>query len=221
MENVVADHFSRIEGSPCTSLGLLDFDDEFPSERLYVVTVTSNIPWFADYGNYLVGWFIPKGLKFHEKKKFFKELRYLFWDEPYLFKICADQVIRWCVADEEHDDILAHCHSMQLGGHFGANRTIMKVLECGFYWPTLHKDAQAFVAQCDRCQRTGNISSRHEFPLNNMIVCEIFDVWGIDFMGPFPSSLGKNIYWFALITFLSGLRTLLLPLMMLEWWYGF
>ncbi|BBH09121.1 transposable element gene [Prunus dulcis] len=41
-----------------------------------------------------------------------------------------------------------------------------------------------------RCQRTGNISSRNQMPLTPILIVEIFDVWGIDFMGPFPSSYG-------------------------------
>ncbi|VVA37153.1 PREDICTED: LOW QUALITY PROTEIN, partial [Prunus dulcis] len=43
---------------------------------------------------------------------------------------------------------------------------------------------------CDRCQRMGNISRRNELPLKNILFVELFDVWGIDFMGPFPSSFG-------------------------------
>ena len=39
----------------------------------------------------------------------------------------------------------------------------------------------------------GNISRRNEMPLQGILVVQIFDVWGIDFMGPFPSSFG-NIY---------------------------
>ncbi|XP_075475230.1 uncharacterized protein LOC142505978 [Primulina tabacum] len=56
----------------------------------------------------------------------------------------------------------------------------------------LLEDARLYVLNCDRCQRTGNISNRHEMPLNNIIECEIFDVWGIDFMGPFPASFAKK-----------------------------
>ncbi|GKV23246.1 hypothetical protein SLEP1_g32996 [Rubroshorea leprosula] len=59
------------------------------------------------------------------------------------------------------------------------------------YLPSLFKDAYAYVSACDQCQRTGNISRRHEMPLTNILVYDIFDVWGIDFMGPFPSSFGK------------------------------
>ena len=45
---------------------------------------------------------------------------------------------------------------------------------------------------CDRCQRVGNISKRDEMPLTNNLVIEVFDVWGIDFMGHFPISLGNS-----------------------------
>ena len=44
--------------------------------------------------------------------------------------------------------------------------------------------------QCDKCQRLEKISRRHMMPLNPILVVELFDVWGIDFMGPFPHSFG-------------------------------
>ena len=44
--------------------------------------------------------------------------------------------------------------------------------------------------QCDKCQRLGKISRRHMMPLNPIMVIELFDVWGIDFIGPFPTSFG-------------------------------
>ena len=77
-----------------------------------------------------------------------------------------------------------------------------KVLQLGFYWPTLFKDAQAFVVACDRCQRTGNISKRNEMPLKNILEVELFDVWGIDFMGPFPSSY-NNKYILLAVDYVS------------------
>ena len=57
-------------------------------------------------------------------------------------------------------NILQHCHSREVGGHFGATKTTAKVLQLGSYWPTLFKDAYAFVVACDQCQRTGNIQGR-------------------------------------------------------------
>ncbi|GJT61329.1 putative nucleotidyltransferase, ribonuclease H [Tanacetum coccineum] len=58
--------------------------------------------------------------------------------------------------------------------------------------PTVCKDAHEFVKACDACQRAGNISNRNEMPQNSIQVCEVFDVWGIDFMGPFPTSYGNK-----------------------------
>nr|GEW29272.1 hypothetical protein [Tanacetum cinerariifolium] len=77
-------------------------------------------------------------------------------------------------------------------GHYGANFTAKKVFDAGFFWPTIYRDAHNLVKSCDSCQRQGKISQRDEMPQNVIQVCEIFDVWGIDFMGPFPSSRGNR-----------------------------
>ena len=59
------------------------------------------------------------------------------------------------------------------------------------YWPTLFKDAYEFCKTCPRCQMVGRISKRNMMPLNPILEIELFDVWGIDFMGPFPNSFGN------------------------------
>nr|GEV04175.1 reverse transcriptase domain-containing protein [Tanacetum cinerariifolium] len=60
------------------------------------------------------------------KKKFFKDVKHYFWDDPYLFRICADQIIRRCVHGKEAFDILKACHEGPTGGHHGANLTAEK-----------------------------------------------------------------------------------------------
>ncbi|GJT41017.1 reverse transcriptase domain-containing protein [Tanacetum coccineum] len=72
--------------------------------------------------------------------------------------------------------------------YFWEEPYLFKVCSDGFYWPTIIKEAHTLVRLCEACQKTGNISKRDEMPLNNIQVCEIFDIWGIDFMGPFPKS---------------------------------
>ena len=62
----------------------------------------------------------------------------------------------------------------------------------GFYWPTLFKDAIKYCKECLKCQSALNISKRDEMPLQTILEVEIFDLWGIDFMGPFPPSEGKE-----------------------------
>ncbi|GJW38602.1 reverse transcriptase domain-containing protein [Tanacetum coccineum] len=103
---------------------------------------------------------------------------------------------------QEAVDILTACHSGPTGGHYGANYTVKKVFDSGFYWPTIYKDAHELVKNCDSCQRQGKISQRDEMPQNSIQVCEIFDVWGIDFMGPFPSSRG-NKYILVAVDYIS------------------
>nr|GEY32412.1 DNA-directed DNA polymerase [Tanacetum cinerariifolium] len=99
-------------------------------------------------------------------------------------------------------DILKACHGGPTGDHHGANLTAKKVFDAGFFWPSIYRDAHDVVKTCDTCQRQGKISQRDEMPQNAIQVCEIFDVWGIDFMGSFPSSKG-NKYILVAINYLS------------------
>ena len=77
-----------------------------------------------------------------------------------------------------------------VGGHFSGNKTIAKILQSGFYWPTLHRDTFIHCKNCHACQQLGAMSKRNMMPLNPILEIEIFDCWGIDFMGPFPPSNG-------------------------------
>nr|GFA14797.1 reverse transcriptase domain-containing protein [Tanacetum cinerariifolium] len=106
------------------------------------------------------------------------------------------------IKGQEAVDILTACHSRPTGGHYGANYTAKKVFDAGFFWPTIYKDAHEFVKNCDSFQRQGKISQCDEMPQNSIQICEIFDVWGINFMGPFPSSRG-NKYILLAIDYLS------------------
>ncbi|GJW23631.1 reverse transcriptase domain-containing protein [Tanacetum coccineum] len=139
-ENLAVDHLSRLENPHKDVLENKDINENFPLETLGVIS-SGSTPRFADIANFHAGNFILKGMSFQQKKKFFKDVKHYFWDDPYPFRICADQIIRRCVHGQEAIDIL-----------------------------------KAF--------------------------CEIFDVWGIDFMGPFLSSRG-NKYILVAIDYLS------------------
>ncbi|GJV46637.1 reverse transcriptase domain-containing protein [Tanacetum coccineum] len=111
-----------------------------------------------------------------QKNKFFKDVKHYYWDDPFLFKTCANQVIWRCISGQEAVDILTACHSGPTRGHYSANYTAKKVFDSGFYWPTIYKDAHELVKNCD--------SRQH-------------------FMDPFPSSKEKvhtrsrrTIQWF-------------------------
>ncbi|GJY10324.1 reverse transcriptase domain-containing protein [Tanacetum coccineum] len=90
------------------------------------------------------------------------------------------ELIRRCVHGKEALDILEAYHNGPTGGTSWCNLTAKKSL----------------------MPRQGKISQRDEMPQNSIQVCEIFDVWGIDFMGPFPSSRG-NKYILVAVDYLS------------------
>nr|GEV04271.1 reverse transcriptase domain-containing protein [Tanacetum cinerariifolium] len=150
-ENLTADHLSRLENPHQNVFDPKEINESFPLKTLNLVSTRGNqsTPWFADFANYHAGNFIVKGMSSQQKIKFFKDVKHYFWDNPYLFKIYADQVIRRCVSGQEAVDILKACHSRPTGGHHRPNYTARKVFDSGFYWPTIYRDAQNLVKNYD------------------------------------------------------------------------
>ncbi|XP_031266563.1 uncharacterized protein LOC116124951 [Pistacia vera] len=128
-ENIIADYLSPLR-------------ETFSDEQLFSIKMAS--PWFADIVIFLVTNVLPIDLTKAQKDKIKSDAKYYAWDDPYLWKHCADQVIR----------------------------------------------------------RTGNISRRDQMPQSLTFIVEIFDVWGIDFMGPFPVSFG-NVYIILVVDYVS------------------
>nr|GEW89602.1 reverse transcriptase domain-containing protein [Tanacetum cinerariifolium] len=159
-ENLADDHLSRLENSYQNVLDLKKINELVPLEILNLVSTRGNssTPWFADFANYLARNFVVKGMSSQQKNKFFKDVKHYLWDDPFLFKICVDQVIRRCVHGQEAIDILKDCLYGPTDGHHVPNYT----------------------------------ARRDEMPQNSIQACEIFDIWGIDFMGPFSSFRGNK-----------------------------
>nr|GEZ90459.1 reverse transcriptase domain-containing protein [Tanacetum cinerariifolium] len=154
-ENLAAGHLSQLENPHQSVLDKKEINEMFPLETLNVVSFhgDSSTPWFVNFVNYHAGKFVVKEMTFEQKNKFFKDVKQYFWDDPFLFKFCADQVIRWCVHGQEAIDILKACHNGPTKGHHGLNYTAKKVFDYGFYWPIIYHDAYDLVKSCDACQR--------------------------------------------------------------------
>ena len=99
------------------------------------------------------------------------------------------QIFR-CIPDNEVNSVIKFCHSEACGGHSLIKKMTAKILQCGFYWPTMFKDTHAFCNTCENSQKLESISKHHMMPLNPILVIEIIYCWGIDFMGSFPPSFG-------------------------------
>ncbi|RDX82436.1 Retrovirus-related Pol polyprotein, partial [Mucuna pruriens] len=164
-ENSVADHLSNIEKESEP----MPIRDEFPNKQL--LHIKASTPWFADICNYVAtSQFPPEASRLYKEKL---------------------QIIRRCIPNPEINLVLQFCHSTPGGGHYGSTRTVRKVLDYGLYWLTIFREAHHFISTCERCQKAGMaMNRRHEMPQQPILFCEVFDVWGIDFMGPFLVSNG-------------------------------
>ncbi|GJV20386.1 reverse transcriptase domain-containing protein [Tanacetum coccineum] len=143
VDNLAADHLSRLKNPDLGKLTKAEIRDLFPEERLMAVSDKNNEPWMNRFysSNVLTESYKGASLEMRQHKSF--------------SNVTADHL----------EDIM-------------------------------------LVQVCDACQRAGNISSRDEIPQKYIQVCEIFDVWGIDFMGPFPSS-NRNKYILVAIDYVS------------------
>ncbi|GJT90795.1 reverse transcriptase domain-containing protein [Tanacetum coccineum] len=131
-ENLAADHLSRLENPHQDKLENKEITETFPLETLGSVALhVDSTPWFLQisqttmHGNF----HCPRECHPQQKNKFFKDVKHYFWDDPFLFKICADQMIRRCVHGKEALDILEACHNGPTRGHHSANLTPKKVFD--------------------------------------------------------------------------------------------
>ena len=139
VENVVADHLSRLV-SETTSEGL-PIGNTFPNEQLFALI---HRPWYADIVNYLVTGQISSQWTSQHKRKFLVDIKKDYFNDPYLFKYCPDQLLRRCVSNDDQIEVLTFCRSEACGGCFSARKTTDKIMQAGFYWPTFLKIALIF-----------------------------------------------------------------------------
>ena len=131
---MIADHLSRVEKPTVQEKGR-EIAENFPDEQLFQLSLQS--PWYADIVNYLACGIMPSEFSYQQRKRLRTDSRYYIWDDPLLFKRGADLIIRRCVPEGEQSKILKECHSSPYGGHFAGDKTAHKILQSGFYWPTV------------------------------------------------------------------------------------
>ncbi|GJS19087.1 reverse transcriptase domain-containing protein [Tanacetum coccineum] len=156
LKNLAVDHLLRLENPDLGTFMEEEIADEFPDKHLMILKAELNYdePCYADYVNYIVGKIVPPKWTPEKRRRFFSQVKNYYWDEPYAFRLCLDNLIRRCVAGSKILGILAHCHSGPTGGHHSSSITGRKVYESGFFWPCIFKDAKDYVMRCDACQIT-------------------------------------------------------------------
>jgi len=128
----------------------IPIDDAFPDKYLLAIS-SRQAPRFVDIANYLASEVMPYDLSSHQKNKFFYGIKHYFWEEPFLYKLCKDGIYRRCLPGEEVQSVIFHCHDSACRGHASVSKTAAKILQVGFFWPSLFKDVYTYVRSCDRC----------------------------------------------------------------------
>ncbi|CAM8956971.1 unnamed protein product [Rhodiola kirilowii] len=135
--------------------------DSLVGDQLMSVNVDI-APWYVDFVNNLASGILPPDLSHNQEHKFLSDVKRYFWDDLFLYKLCANALYRTCVDEDQIRWFLEPCHSSQYDGHGAAA----------------------------------------EMPQQSILRVELFDVWGIDFMRPFPPSYG-NPYILVAVDYVS------------------
>ena len=161
----------------------------------------------------MVAGYVPPG---ESKRKLIYESRLHIWDEPYLFRVCSNSLLRRCVPAKEGIKIIERCHSSPYGGHYGAFHTHSKIWQSGFFWPTMYEDMKDFIQRCERV-RGMRISiqemSCHSPPTSrsNLSMSGVLTTWD-----HFQSQRTMNTSWWQLTMSPSGLKPCHVELLMLR-----
>ncbi len=98
------------------------------------------------------------------------------------------------IYEDDIYDILKAFHDKPCRGDFANRRTRYNVLQMGYYWPTIFKDAKKYSQDCDNCQRMGRLDQSNEIPLQPQLVIEPFERLALDFVGSFYLPSNQKAY---------------------------
>ena len=94
-----------------------------------------------------------------------------------------------CLGIEEADYVMREVHEGIYGNHSRLRSLVHKLVRAGYYWPTMQKDAEAYVKTCDKCQRFSNTIKQPTEESTPMTTLWPFAQWGLDIIGPFPTTM--------------------------------
>ncbi|KAI5351522.1 hypothetical protein L3X38_004413 [Prunus dulcis] len=148
--------------------------------------------WMSPIYLYLTNGTLPED-KAQARKLRYRSARYTVINDV-LYKRGYTTPYLKCLTAEQGEYILREIHSGVCGDHSGSRSLAYKVFRQGYFWPTMHQDANTLVKRCDKCQRFGNVPHIPAEPLTPIVSPWPFAQWGLDLIGPMPQGKGQVKY---------------------------
>ena len=99
-----------------------------------------------------------------------------------------------CLNASESREVVTEIRAGELGEHQGRKKLYRELLNFGYYWPTMKKDAAFFVRKCHACQIHDNLLHRPTYALQDMHTPCPFHTWGLDLIGPIRPTSNRYIW---------------------------
>ncbi|GFZ14654.1 hypothetical protein Acr_24g0008440 [Actinidia rufa] len=145
-----------------------------------------NPTWMDEIIAYLQRGILPKD-KLQARRLQYRSVRFCIFKGK-LYKRSFSGPLLKCLRPEEAEFILREIHEGICGNHSGARSLAMKTIRPGYFWPTIERDAAAYIRRCDKCQRFAPISRLPHTEMVPMSSPWPFAQWGIDILGPLPQA---------------------------------
>lgn len=145
--------------------------------------------WMTPIMNYILNDALPPD-KAQARKIKVKSLQYQVIDGTLYRKTFLGPLLR-CLEAEQAKYVIKEIHWGICGIHAGPRMVVTKAMNAGYFWPGMHQDAVHELQKCESCQRHAPISLRAKNKLVLVTSAWPFQKWGIDIVGPFPTSSGQ------------------------------
>jgi hypothetical protein len=167
-------------------------EDSLLDESLFLMS--SNDAWYGDIIIYLQSQTFWPGLSSIDRRCIQCQARQYIVLGDTLCRGGVDSIFQRCLTFDEAEKALNDCHSRACGGHMSRYATTQKILQAGYFWPSLFKDCITVVHKCHAFKTYNNKIRYHPAPLHPVVLVVPFTKWGIDFMTCNPHSIEGHGY---------------------------
>ncbi|GFS42902.1 hypothetical protein Acr_00g0082420 [Actinidia rufa] len=151
-----------------------------------ILQTEENPTWMDEIIAYLQKGILPKD-KLQARRLLYRSARFCIFKGKLYKRSFSGPLLR-CLRPEKAEYVLREIHEGICGNHFGARSLARKTIRQGYFWPTIERDAAAYVKRCDKCQRFAPVSRLPHTEMVPMSSPWPFAQWGIDILGPLPQA---------------------------------